>query len=76
MLAKQAKETLAMIMIGDGFLTFVNPRRHAQLWQTGPEPWRESMRYLADHPELTRWMGAGEAALGFWLAFRQHGPKS
>ena len=71
MLAERATETLAMVMIGDGILTFVNPRRHAKLWQAGPEPWRKSMRYLVDNPDLTRWLGAGEAALGFWLAFRQ-----
>ena len=71
MLAERAKETLAMVMIGDGILTFVSPHRHAKLWRTGPEPWRQSMQYLTDRPELTRWIGAGEAALGFWLAFRQ-----
>ena len=35
---KLSAEMLAMLMIGDGALALTQPRRHMQLWNTGPEP--------------------------------------
>ena len=35
--ARIGLETLGMLMIGDGLVTALHPRRHARLWETGPE---------------------------------------
>jgi hypothetical protein len=64
-------ETVAIAMVGDGVVTLLQPRRHAGLWRTGPQPWRESMRFLEHRPVLTAMLGGIEAAAGLWLASRQ-----
>jgi hypothetical protein len=58
-------------MIGDGALAFVEPRRHALLWRSGPAAWRWMIEPFVRRPGLTRWLGAAEVAAGFWLAARQ-----
>jgi hypothetical protein len=69
--ARRALECLAIGMIGDGALAFVEPKRHAELWVRGPGWWQSMVRPFAKRPQLTRWFGAGEALCGFWLAARQ-----
>ena len=50
-------ESLAILMIGDGLLAAVRPRRHVLLWETGPRIWRNSLRPALRHPGLTRVLG-------------------
>lgn len=64
-------EVVGMLMIGDGLLAAVSPRRHARLWRDGPEDWRRAMAWFEDRPTLTAAIGLAEAALGFWLAHHQ-----
>lgn len=64
-------EVAGMLLIGDGLMAAVDPRRHARLWRDGPEGWRASMAWFEDHPAAARAIGMAEAALGFWLAARQ-----
>jgi hypothetical protein len=71
MIAERAKECLAMMMIGDGVLAMLEPRRHMLLWEEGPSWWRAMVEPFANRPTLTRCVGAGELALGVWLASRQ-----
>jgi hypothetical protein len=71
LVANRVVECLAMGMIGDGALAFVEPERHAELWQQGPTIWRKMIEPFARRPVLTRWLGAGVAIAGFWLASRQ-----
>lgn len=71
LLLRRATECLAITMIGDGVLAFLEPQRHVGLWRRGPEPWQQMVRPFEEHPQLTRWLGAAEFAFGLWLASRQ-----
>jgi hypothetical protein len=65
---KLSAEMLAILMIGDGALALLQPRRHVQLWNAGPEPWRNLVSFFEERPVLTRATGAASIALGLWLA--------
>jgi hypothetical protein len=69
---KRIKELVAIVMIGDGVLSFAAPRRYTLLWEIGPEGFKRAIEAFAEHPTLTRVLGAAEAGLGFGLAFRQY----
>ncbi len=71
MVSGRMKELVGLLMIGDGVLAFVEPRRHVLLWRRGPRAWQAMMDQFVERPGLTRWLGAAEIALGFWLATRQ-----
>jgi len=71
MIATRMKECLAMLMIGDGVLAIVEPRRHLRVWEGGPSRWRQLVGPLANRPNLTRGLGVAGVALGVWLAYRQ-----
>ena len=71
MITERLKECVAMMMIGDGVLAVVEPRRHASLWLNGPPWWRAMVEPFADRPNLTRCLGIGGVALGVWIATRQ-----
>ena len=71
MLNRRMKELLAMLIIGDGILAVLFPRRHCLLWKTGPKVYRDLMQEFAQRPGMTRLLGLLEAALGIWLASRQ-----
>jgi hypothetical protein len=64
-------ETAAMLMVGDGILAVLEPRRHVKLWMDGPKPWRATMKPFVTRPGMTRVLGALELGLGVWLASRQ-----
>jgi len=74
MWAARTKETIAMLMIGDGLLAVVEPRRHCELWKAGPPFWRALVDPLVENPALARIVGAAEMAAGFWLASCQTSP--
>ena len=61
---------VAMLMIGEGVLSFVAPRRHSLLWEFGPEGYGRAIEAYAEHPTLSRLVAA--ARLGVWLALRQY----
>lgn len=63
----QLKYLTAMMLIGDGVLAMLRPEREARAWEVGPKVWKDLMEYLADHPEVTRAIGAAEVAVGFAL---------
>ena len=71
MISQRLKECLAMLMIGDGVLAMVEPRRHVRLWERGPNWWTAMAEPFEERPNLTRFLGAGEVAFGVWLALRQ-----
>ena len=68
---KQLKELAAMVLIGDGVVGFLSPRRHSLLWRFGPRPYRELMEAFAERPRLTRLLCVAEVGLGVWWALRQ-----
>jgi uncharacterized protein YjeT (DUF2065 family) len=71
MWAERAKEMAALMMIGEGLVTVVEPERHCMLWKAGPRLWERMLDPFVDHPNMTRVLGAAQLALGFWLAVRQ-----
>jgi hypothetical protein len=71
LLGHRILECCAMGLIGDGALAVIEPRRHIELWFTGPKLWRKMMLPFMRSPTLTRWFGAAEVAAGFWLASKQ-----
>jgi hypothetical protein len=75
MFSERFKELIGMIMIGDGVLAFLEPERHAQLWQAGPPAWEQMMEPFVRRPELGRWLGAAGILCGIWLASRQRAPR-
>jgi hypothetical protein len=72
MWSQRIKETVAMLMIGDGLLALAEPERHCQLWMAGPRFWQKAVEPFVEHPPLARTMGALELVAGFWLASRQY----
>lgn len=57
---------VALILIGDGVVAAVMPRRHMLRWSTGPDWYQRAMQPLVDHPAATRAVGLGEAGLAMW----------
>jgi hypothetical protein len=67
---RRIAELVAMLMIEEGVLTIIAPRRHSLLWEYGPEGYKRAVEAFAEHPTLTRLVAAGEAGLGLWLVLR------
>ena len=70
-MARRILAIVAMLMIGDGVLALLFPRRHLLAWKLGPPAFQEAMEEFAERPGLTRVIGGAEALLGLWLAFGQ-----
>ncbi|HSE22280.1 MAG TPA: hypothetical protein VLB68_11515 [Pyrinomonadaceae bacterium] len=66
-----AKESLAMMMVGEAMVTLIDPKRHCRLWMRGPEKWKQFIQIFVEHPVLTRGLALGELGLGVWLAEKQ-----
>ncbi|HTZ89901.1 MAG TPA: hypothetical protein VMA71_06155 [Alloacidobacterium sp.] len=62
------KDFGAMLLIGDGMMALIRPRRYTSEWEIGPSEWRSLMRFLNERPNLTRALGAIELAGGLVLA--------
>lgn len=58
MWAKRIKDLVALLLIGDGALTILAPRERALLWSFGPDRFRESTSWQAEHPTHMRLGGA------------------
>jgi len=71
LIGRWAKESLAMMMIGDALVTLVDPQRHCRLWMKGPEKWRQFISVFVQHPGITRGLALGELGVGMWLAEKQ-----
>jgi hypothetical protein len=69
---RRIAELAAMVVIGDGVIALVAPRRHSLLWRFGPEGYRRLMETFAGRPALVRVLAAVEVAGGLWLALRQY----
>lgn len=71
MIAQRLKELLAILIIGDGVLALVAPRRHPRLWKFGPQGYQQLMQAFSERPIMKRFSGVGQIGLGLWLASRQ-----
>ena len=69
---RRMKETLAILIMGDGVVALVSPREHSLLWEVGPEGVRKVARYFAENPNHLRLIGAAQIARGLWIALRQY----
>lgn len=68
---KRCKESLGMMLIGDGIVALLEPRRHVGLWAEGPRIWKWMMEPFLSRPTLTRVVAGLELGLGLWLSSRQ-----
>lgn len=71
MIHKLFGRSFAIMLIGDGVLGLVDPKRSVLLWNRGPQFWRNAVEPLAQNLNLTRAAGAAEIAFGLWLAMRE-----
>lgn len=68
---KRSNELVAIVLVGDGVIGLVQPRRHAQLWKVGPAPLRALMEVLAERPWITQLAALGQIVFGVWWAAQQ-----
>jgi hypothetical protein len=69
--AALAKELFALLLIGEGVVGMLHPDRYLRLWELGPRPFRELIKWCEARPGLLRLVCAAEAGAGLWLALRQ-----
>ena len=50
----QWEELAAMVLIGDGILNVVHPRRHSAIWNCGPASYRQVASKLQSRPQVAR----------------------
>jgi len=65
---KRLLELGALILIGDGLMGLLRPRRHSLLWHFGPQLVKAVTEELAEHPNTARSIYAAELALGIAVA--------
>ena len=63
-------DSITIALIGDGVVAALTPQSHVRRWKVGPQWWQDAMRPFVDRPDLTRVLGASEAAVGVILALR------
>jgi hypothetical protein len=68
---KRLLELAGLILIGDGLMGLLRPRRHSLLWHVGPQLAKAVTEELADHPQTARAIYAAELAAGVILASLQ-----
>jgi hypothetical protein len=62
------EDLLAVIFIGDGVLSLIEPERHSSVWSFGPKFYRDANLALEQHPAVARTVGLVWIALGACLA--------
>lgn len=67
---KWITELLAILLIGDGVLSFVYPRRYLLAVEFGPEGYKRALEELAERPPLTRLLAVGQVGLALFIASR------
>lgn len=68
---KRLLELAGLILIGDGLMGLLRPRRHSLLWHVGPELVKAVTEELAEHRTTARAIYAAELAVGVVLASLQ-----
>ena len=71
LITKRLLELAGLILIGDGLMGVLRPRRHSLLWHFGPQLAKAATEELAEHPQTARAIYAAELALGVALATTQ-----
>lgn len=65
----RARNIAAMIAIGDGVLTLLNPKGHSLLWQADVPGYGRAVDWFVKHPTVTRVSAALAVGIGIWLAY-------
>ena len=68
LILKRFFELAGLILITDGLLSLLRPRRHSLLWYAGPELAKAVTEELADHPKTSRAIHTAKIAAGVALA--------
>jgi hypothetical protein len=68
LITKRLLELAGLILIGDGLMGVLRPRRHSLLWHFGPQLAKAATEELAEHPQTARAIYAAELAVGVALA--------
>jgi hypothetical protein len=68
---KRLLELAGLILIGDGLMGLLHPRRHSLLWHVGPDLAKAVTEELAAHPKTSRAIYAAELAVGIAIASLQ-----
>ena len=68
LILKRLFELAGLILITDGLLSLLRPRRRSLLWHFGPELAKAVTEELADHPKTSRTIHTAKIAAGFALA--------
>ncbi|MDQ6912260.1 MAG: hypothetical protein M3128_05230 [Verrucomicrobiota bacterium] len=61
----------ALLLIGEGIMGLIQPRRYSLLWHFGPRLLKAATEELAEHPIAARAIYALEAAAGIAIAALQ-----
>ncbi len=61
-------EVAGILLIGEGVMGLIQPRRYSRLWSFGPQLLRAATEELAEHPKTARAIYLAEMALGIALA--------
>ena len=67
-LKRCAKDSLAMLMVGEACVTLMDPKAHVRLYMGGPKAWRKFLSTFIEHPWMTRSLAIAELSAGMWLA--------
>ncbi|PYX29430.1 MAG: hypothetical protein DMG80_14560 [Acidobacteria bacterium] len=68
LITKRLLEIAGFVLIGDGLMGLLRPRRHSLLWHFGPQLAKAVTEELAEHPQTARAIYAAELAVGVALA--------
>ena len=61
----------ALLLIGEGLMGLIRPRRYSLLWRLGPPLLKAMIDELVEHPNVARAIYAAELATGIALASAQ-----
>jgi hypothetical protein len=71
LIIKRILELAGLILIGDGLMGLLHPRRHSLLWHFGPQLAKAVTEELAEHRATARAVYAAELAVGVIVASTQ-----
>lgn len=69
-MTRRLKSLLAIVMIGDGVVAALTPKRQMRRWETGPSAWQRFVRPFRRRPRLTRAIGTAQALAAAAWVFR------